>query len=252
MKFQAHKGVSTEYPENTLPACIAAIDQGYDAIELDVSVTRDMQFVLLHDNTLNRTGRLKDGSIIPDTIKIGDITYQGALDYDFGIGFSTAFAGTPLPLLSDVLALAQKHQIPLKIDNKYERFTDAQKNALFELLKPCETIACLTCASMNELKRAAAIFPRMHFHYDGPVNPDSMAELGKLLPRERLTVWLPHQNPATSWVKVAFADADLSRMVRQYAELGIWILSEPDHLRDAIALNADIVETNGQLKPIRK
>lgn len=127
MKFQAHKGVSTECPENTLPAFIAAIDQGYDAIELDVSVTRDMQFVLHHDDTINRTGRLKNGDVIPEPVKIGDITYQEALNYDFGIGFSKAFAGTPLPLLSDVLALAEKHHIPLKIDNKYERFTDAQR-----------------------------------------------------------------------------------------------------------------------------
>lgn len=28
--FQAHKGVSTENPENTMPACKVAIEQGYN------------------------------------------------------------------------------------------------------------------------------------------------------------------------------------------------------------------------------
>ena len=32
MIFQAHKGVSTEFPENTMPAYIAAIGQGYQII----------------------------------------------------------------------------------------------------------------------------------------------------------------------------------------------------------------------------
>ena len=42
LKFQAHKGVSTENPENTIRAYMAAIEQGYHTIEMDVSVTKDM------------------------------------------------------------------------------------------------------------------------------------------------------------------------------------------------------------------
>ena len=53
MIFQAHKGVSTEYPENTMPAFIAAVEQGYKIIELDVSVTKDGKFVLDELKQLN-------------------------------------------------------------------------------------------------------------------------------------------------------------------------------------------------------
>ena len=35
MLFQAHRGVSTEYPENTMPAFEAAWTQGYQIIETD-------------------------------------------------------------------------------------------------------------------------------------------------------------------------------------------------------------------------
>ena len=32
-KLQAHRGVSTDYPENTMPAFAGAVEQGYDIIE---------------------------------------------------------------------------------------------------------------------------------------------------------------------------------------------------------------------------
>ena len=45
----AHRGVSAEYPENTLAAYRAAIDMGCHAFELDVHLTRDNIPVVVHD-----------------------------------------------------------------------------------------------------------------------------------------------------------------------------------------------------------
>ena len=59
--YQAHKGVSSENPENTMPAFEAAVRQGYNIIELDVSITKDQQFVILHDKTINKTARHPKG-----------------------------------------------------------------------------------------------------------------------------------------------------------------------------------------------
>jgi glycerophosphoryl diester phosphodiesterase len=51
----AHRGSSSEAPENTLPAFEAAVRRGADAIELDVRLTADGAPVVLHDATLDRT-----------------------------------------------------------------------------------------------------------------------------------------------------------------------------------------------------
>lgn len=51
----AHRGDSQHYPENTLPAFEAAVASGADMIELDVSLTVDGHFVVIHDDTLPRT-----------------------------------------------------------------------------------------------------------------------------------------------------------------------------------------------------
>jgi len=51
----AHRGSSSEAPENTLPAFEAAVARGADAIELDVRLTADGAPVVIHDATLDRT-----------------------------------------------------------------------------------------------------------------------------------------------------------------------------------------------------
>ena len=62
IKLQAHRGVSTEAPENTLSSIELAAAQGYAIAEVDVSVTKDGKFVLLHDDTLNlKTGAAFSG-----------------------------------------------------------------------------------------------------------------------------------------------------------------------------------------------
>jgi len=51
----AHRGASADAPENTLEAFQLAVQQGCDAFELDVRLTRDGEAVLMHDPTLLRT-----------------------------------------------------------------------------------------------------------------------------------------------------------------------------------------------------
>ena len=48
-RLQAHRGVRSEYPENTIATFKASVDEGYDIIELDPKYTKDGKFVFLHD-----------------------------------------------------------------------------------------------------------------------------------------------------------------------------------------------------------
>ncbi len=51
----AHRGASTEAPENTIAAFELALEQGADGIELDVHLSGDDHPVVIHDFTLERT-----------------------------------------------------------------------------------------------------------------------------------------------------------------------------------------------------
>jgi glycerophosphoryl diester phosphodiesterase len=50
----AHRGDPHGHWENTVPAVLAAMEQGADLVEVDVTTTRDNTVILLHDATLTR------------------------------------------------------------------------------------------------------------------------------------------------------------------------------------------------------
>ena len=250
MKYQAHRGVCTEAPENTLASVELAIEQGYGVIEMDVDVTSDGVFVLLHDHTLGRTARRPDGSPVePRELTISDITYEEALGYDYGLHFSNKFKGTAIPTMVEILDRVKAAGIQAKIDNKYRNFSYENRVELYKTLAPYGSMARLTCPTIELLREALELLPDAYYHYDGVVSDETLAELSTLLPKERLTVWLPIANRLTTWVKVPFADKALADKVKKVAELGIWILSSYEDAALAEELGAEIVETNGIIKP---
>ncbi len=53
MRF-AHRGVAQKAPENTEGAFQAAVDEGYEGIELDIRMSRDGEIVVCHDSHFSR------------------------------------------------------------------------------------------------------------------------------------------------------------------------------------------------------
>ena len=51
----AHRGDKKRYPENTMPAFIAAEKFGCDMIEMDLHMTADGELVIMHDRSAKRT-----------------------------------------------------------------------------------------------------------------------------------------------------------------------------------------------------
>ncbi len=248
-ELQAHRGVSTECPENTMAAFETAVLQNYEYIELDPNYTLDRKIVVLHDDTLNRTARNFDGSPLYDTQCIADMTYDKALRFDFGIGFSLKFKGERIPLLEDVLELAKKSGVKVKLDNKIEKFPKDALDVLYALIEKYESLLALTTTKEETLRFYAERFPKAELHYDGPVSEDVLQSLSPF--SDRLTVWLPYMSPLTSWATVPFADEALCAAVKQTAKLGIWIIKDYESLDAILEQYApDIVETTGTVKPI--
>ncbi len=83
-KIIAHRGFCAQHIENTIPALKAAVSAKADMIEIDVHETRDGNFIVYHDNSLNH-----------DTPSWGSLTYaqvRNLTDHD-----------DRAPLLSDCL-----------------------------------------------------------------------------------------------------------------------------------------------------
>jgi glycerophosphoryl diester phosphodiesterase len=127
----AHRGLSGEAPENTLPAFKKAIEVGSDMIELDVRFSKDGQMVVIHDDTLDRTTNGRG--------KVSDYTLKELKQLDAGSWFAPQFSGEQIPTLKEVLELARGKiliNIEIKDDSPGQyKITDLADRALQEVKK---------------------------------------------------------------------------------------------------------------------
>lgn len=251
MRFQAHRGVSTEYPENTLIAYKAAVEQGYNIIELDPKISADGIFVLHHDRTVNRTGRKSDGSKIETETKVSDLTLTELKALDFGIFKDEKFTGTKIPTFAEMLDFIKEAKISIKIDNCFQRFNEEQINKFFSEIKNanCEELIGFSCKTAEMFARAAKEFPYAELHWDGVPDVETLKIMKSSIKNNRFTIWIPYDNNYTAWFEGEHANAKNCAYTKTFAELGIWTLATEEELRGAIEFNADAMETNGELKP---
>ena len=88
----AHRGNSSNFPENTISAFQSAVNLGVDMIELDVQFTKDNQIVVSHNEILRNTKQ-----------HLSELTFDQIKDFNNGSWFSSDFANERIPLLSDVI-----------------------------------------------------------------------------------------------------------------------------------------------------
>jgi glycerophosphoryl diester phosphodiesterase len=108
-KVMAHRGASTETPENTMAAFQKAIDDMADYIELDVQLTSDGKVIVMHDSNAYRTTGVDEN--------IANMTYKEVRRLDAGSWYSDEYKGEKVPGLREVLELAQG-KIKLNIELK--------------------------------------------------------------------------------------------------------------------------------------
>jgi glycerophosphoryl diester phosphodiesterase len=105
----AHRGASTEYPENTLAAFRRAMELGAAGIELDVHLSADGVPVVIHDWTVDRT---KDGIGL-----VSEMTITELKSLDAG-------GGEKIPTLAEVLDL-MGNELHLGIEVKANKVAEA-------------------------------------------------------------------------------------------------------------------------------
>ncbi|MDQ2940635.1 MAG: glycerophosphoryl diester phosphodiesterase, partial [Chloroflexota bacterium] len=130
----AHRGASTTAPENTIEAYRLAIEQGADAIELDVHLTVDGQLAVIHDETLERT---TDGSGA-----VVALTMDQIRAFDAGATFAGSDGSFPyrghdlrVPTLSEVI-----EWLPAKVGLVIEIKARAAVDEVVRLLRQADDV----------------------------------------------------------------------------------------------------------------
>src|SRR3954469_21711707 len=98
MEIIAHRGASFDAPENTLSAINLAWEQGADAVEVDVHLSRDGRVVVIHDSDTRKTARVKH--------KVCDQDWSELQKLDVGRWKGRKWTGERIPDLEQLLASA--------------------------------------------------------------------------------------------------------------------------------------------------
>jgi len=96
MEIIGHRGASADAPENTLASVRLGWEQGADAVEVDVYLTRDGHLAVIHDKTTQRTAGLDK--------PVTEQTLAELQSLDAGSWKDARWAGERIPTLEDVLA----------------------------------------------------------------------------------------------------------------------------------------------------
>ena len=92
----AHRGASFDAPENTLASLRLGFEQGADAGELDIHLSKDGQAVLMHDASTRRTGGVDK--------PVAEQTLAELRALDVGVWKELRWANERVPTLAEALA----------------------------------------------------------------------------------------------------------------------------------------------------
>jgi glycerophosphoryl diester phosphodiesterase len=124
-----HRGASAAAPENTMAAFRLALEANADGVEFDVRLTKDAVPVVIHDDTLRRTGGVNQ--------RIAELTLAQLKENDVGSWFAKDdFRGERVPTLFELFELFAPTSAVLYLEMKSE---PAQREELARTC--CEALA---------------------------------------------------------------------------------------------------------------
>ncbi len=234
----AHRGNSSEHPENTLPAFRSGIEVGADWIELDILRTSDGRLVVIHDRTTKRVGNRN--------LDVAKSTFDELSAIDVAIEFRRKHAKTrrecpphSIPLLEDVLRMVVKQRkTRVSIQPKMDCVADAV--ALVKRLGAEKWVGFNdgNLRYMAEVKRLA---PEIPVFWDrGATDIDEDLRIARQHGFEALVV---HHSHVTQ-VKVAKIHA-------AGLQAGAWTVNDEGTMKRLLALGVDRIYTDEPRRLLR-
>ena len=150
VEVTAHRGYSSAYPENTIPAFKGAIQVGADWAELDVQQTADGEVIVMHDSNLKRTTGLDK--------EVWQVTWDEIKDLDNGSWFDKKYQTVRIPTLEEVLKVC-RGKIHLNIEIKPSGHDKDLEEQVAKLLKKYHmrdtcVVSSLKYDSLRKIKQA--------------------------------------------------------------------------------------------------
>lgn len=127
-KLIAHRGYSSEAPENTSAAFELAVNNGFYGVECDLRKTLDGNFVIMHDSNINR--------MCGYNLDIANLDLQQLKKYEIVSGNNVAtYPGLTVPTLEEYLEILLKSDTAHPFIELKEEFADKELNKIVKIVK---------------------------------------------------------------------------------------------------------------------
>lgn len=207
-----HRGAAGLEPENTLRSFRRAAEEGADALELDLRVTRDGHLVVLHDPTVDRT--------TSGTGSVHELTLAEVQQLDAGLG-------ERVPTFEEVL---EATTLPIHAELKVVEAAEPLASGILEKAAERITLISFDPEALRRVKRALP---------DQPVGlilsgaPPDAAERARSLDADLVSLEAEYLN----------AEA-VERCRRAALKVTAWTVNEPEQMQRVVELGVDGIATD--------
>lgn len=235
LEIIAHRGASAEAPENTLSAMKLGWEQGTDAVELDLWLSRDGRLVVFHDADTKRFAE--------PVRKIKEMTWDEIQQLDVGLWKDKKFQGERVPTLESILAtVPARKRIVLELKDGPELIPEFLRVIKASGLKSQQL--CVISFKEDTLRGSKKALPEVpHFFLKGYKADPKTGELPQLEPLLSLCREANFEglNLHSDWpVTPEFA----AKVKSHHLKLLIWTVDEAAVARRLAAAGVDAITTN--------
>lgn len=229
----AHRGASEDAPENTLAAFRLAWEQGADAIELDLRMTRDGHIAVLHDADLRR--------VAGDSRRIAELTAASLRELDASRTKGGRWSDARVPLLEEVLAdVPLGRQVFLEIKEGIEMLPVLRRIIEGGSLSGSQiTVLCFELPVLIQVKR---LLPALDAAW--VVNYPSVLGFERLV-GTAVEHGLDALDVSVSW---PLDERRVSRAHDAGLKVHVWTVDDASRARELIRAGVDGITTNAPLR----
>ena len=212
IKIIAHRGLhNNNVPENSIDSAKYAGIYGYDMAETDFCPTSDGVLVLMHDASINRTMRTKDGyATIPNTVNVADVTYNELKNNYVLLSGDPRFR-RPIPTLEEYFIACRTHGVMPLPEIKSSGMSEAYIKQAFDM--GCELVGegnfAFCSFSYAYLDYVRTLSDKTPLYYIGSSILNTVSTKDSTSRNNPLNIWYPSSGDVTE------------ALVKQYRKAGM-------------------------------
>lgn len=227
-KLAAHRGLSSLYPQNTVPAIEQAAEYGFWGFEIDIHTTKDGEWVVIHNDTVDD---MTDGTGAVSSFTLGEIK---KLSIDNGNGIKD-YPDLRIPTLKEALAVCESNDIVPIIE-----------------VKECDTqyfpvLAKLLKTEKLDKKAVIISFEKEYLEKLRPLLPETeMMFLVHAPTKENIDFCLKNGNTGIDYNhKDLYKSISALRYAKENGvKIGAWTVDNPLYADFAVHFGAELITTN--------